>query len=419
MALGAAMATGKPQAYAVVPGPGLLNSTAALLHRLRHERAGDRPDRPDPAAAHRQRPRPSARDPRPARPDAPLTKWAERIQAPQEAPRLVEQAFRQLHTGRPQPGRRWNARSTSGAPAPRSRDGRGGRPRPAGRSTTRRSTRPPSCWARPSGRSSSSAAARRTPAPRSPRSPRCWRRRSPPARWAAASCDARHPLAVNLPVAHRLWSDADVVLAVGTRFFIQQMTGASTPTSRSSGSTSIRTSIDRHAQPDGRHRRRRRAAAAAPARRAAAAQSRRATRAPGELWPRARWHSQTELAAAAAARLSAGDPRGVARGRHLRRRGRRRSATRRASAIRSTSRAPSSRPAIRARSAGATPRRSAPRSRGPTAGREHHRRRRLHVQRAGAGDRGAPRHRRDRGRVRRRRLRQRQAHRRSCATATA
>src|SRR6187431_3642134 len=31
MALGAALATGKPQAYAVVPGPGLLNSTAALL----------------------------------------------------------------------------------------------------------------------------------------------------------------------------------------------------------------------------------------------------------------------------------------------------------------------------------------------------------------------------------------------------
>jgi len=31
LALGAALATGKPQAYAVVPGPGLLNSSAALL----------------------------------------------------------------------------------------------------------------------------------------------------------------------------------------------------------------------------------------------------------------------------------------------------------------------------------------------------------------------------------------------------
>ena len=34
MALGAALATGKPSACAVVPGPGLLNSSAALLtHR--------------------------------------------------------------------------------------------------------------------------------------------------------------------------------------------------------------------------------------------------------------------------------------------------------------------------------------------------------------------------------------------------
>src|SRR6266850_2732028 len=31
MALGAALATGKPAAYTVVPGPGLLNSAAALL----------------------------------------------------------------------------------------------------------------------------------------------------------------------------------------------------------------------------------------------------------------------------------------------------------------------------------------------------------------------------------------------------
>src|ERR687893_1374703 len=31
MALGAELATGRPQAYAVVPGPGLLNSAAALL----------------------------------------------------------------------------------------------------------------------------------------------------------------------------------------------------------------------------------------------------------------------------------------------------------------------------------------------------------------------------------------------------
>ncbi len=38
MALGAALATGKPQVYSVVPGPGLLNSTAALCPRSRAHR---------------------------------------------------------------------------------------------------------------------------------------------------------------------------------------------------------------------------------------------------------------------------------------------------------------------------------------------------------------------------------------------
>ena len=30
-----------------------------------------------------------------------------------------------------------------------------------------------------------------------------------------------HRLAVDMPVGHRLWKDADAVLAIGTRFFIQ------------------------------------------------------------------------------------------------------------------------------------------------------------------------------------------------------
>ena len=33
---------------------------------------------------------------------------------------------------------------------------------------------------------------------------------------------ARHRLAVNMPIGHRLWKDADVVLAIGTRLLIQQ-----------------------------------------------------------------------------------------------------------------------------------------------------------------------------------------------------
>ena len=38
MALGAALATGRPAAYSVVPGPGFLNSTAALARPIRPAR---------------------------------------------------------------------------------------------------------------------------------------------------------------------------------------------------------------------------------------------------------------------------------------------------------------------------------------------------------------------------------------------
>src|SRR3954447_2430411 len=103
MALGAALATGKPAVYSVVPGPGFLNSTAALAtaystgarvlaligqipsraigkgHGLLHEI-------PDQLGILRT-----------------LTKWAERVGAPAEAPGLVARAFQQLNSGRARP----------------------------------------------------------------------------------------------------------------------------------------------------------------------------------------------------------------------------------------------------------------------------------------------------------------------------
>ena len=67
MALGAALATGKPQAYAVVPGPGPAQFLGRAAHRLFDERAGAGAGRADPARRHRPQARPSARDPRPGR----------------------------------------------------------------------------------------------------------------------------------------------------------------------------------------------------------------------------------------------------------------------------------------------------------------------------------------------------------------
>ncbi len=103
MALGAAMATGRPAAYAVVPGPGVLNTTAALctayavnapvLALTGHipssaigRGLGFLHEIPDQLGILRS-----------------LTKWADRIRAPQEAPALVGEAFRQLRSGRPRP----------------------------------------------------------------------------------------------------------------------------------------------------------------------------------------------------------------------------------------------------------------------------------------------------------------------------
>lgn len=103
MALGFACATGRPAAFAVVPGPGVLNTTAALatawgvnapvlcltgqvpgpmIGRLR----GQLHELPDQLATMRS-----------------LLKWADRIEHPSQAPILVARAFQEMQSGRPGP----------------------------------------------------------------------------------------------------------------------------------------------------------------------------------------------------------------------------------------------------------------------------------------------------------------------------
>jgi len=103
MAYGYAKSTGKVGAYAVVPGPGLLNSSAALCTAwANHARVlcisgqipstsigkgyGDLHEIDDQLGMIRH-----------------ITKWAERINHPADAPRLVDEAFSQLLNGRPRP----------------------------------------------------------------------------------------------------------------------------------------------------------------------------------------------------------------------------------------------------------------------------------------------------------------------------
>jgi len=103
MAFGYARSTGRPGVYAVVPGPGVLNTGAALctaygccapvlcitgqvpsafLGRGR----GHLHELPDQLATLRT-----------------LTKWSARIERPAEAPEIVNEAFRQMLSGRPGP----------------------------------------------------------------------------------------------------------------------------------------------------------------------------------------------------------------------------------------------------------------------------------------------------------------------------
>src|SRR5919106_2220274 len=103
MAYGYAAATGRPGAYCVVPGPGFLNTTAALatayacnapvlclsgqvpLRRIGRA-FGLLHELPDQLGIMQR-----------------LTKWAARIEAPHEAPHLVARAIEQMQTGRPRP----------------------------------------------------------------------------------------------------------------------------------------------------------------------------------------------------------------------------------------------------------------------------------------------------------------------------
>jgi acetolactate synthase-1/2/3 large subunit len=103
MAFGYAKSTGRVGAYAVVPGPGVLNTTAALCtayacntpvlcitgqvpSNYLGKGRGQLHELPDQLATMRT-----------------LTKWAVRIEHPADAPRLVAEAFRQMKSGRPGP----------------------------------------------------------------------------------------------------------------------------------------------------------------------------------------------------------------------------------------------------------------------------------------------------------------------------
>src|SRR4051794_1316803 len=103
MALGAALATGRPQAYAVVPGPGLLNSAAALLtaYGMNAPVLALIGQIPQAVIGRGQGHLHEIRDQ--AGIISRLVDFAAHIAAPEQASPLVAQAIRAMITGRPGP----------------------------------------------------------------------------------------------------------------------------------------------------------------------------------------------------------------------------------------------------------------------------------------------------------------------------
>jgi acetolactate synthase-1/2/3 large subunit len=219
MALGAALATGKPAAYSVVPGPGFLNSSAALVTAYSTGAkvlalVGQIPSRaigkgfgflheiPDQLGILRT-----------------LTKSAERVERPEAAPGLVAQAFRQLHSGRARPvglelppdvlGAKAEVELVAPLPpepaAPLDEDAI------AQAAAALAAAECPVIFVGGGALDASAqvqALAERLAAP------------VVGFRRGKGVLDNRHVLSHSLPGGHALWSRADVVLAVGTRIFL-------------------------------------------------------------------------------------------------------------------------------------------------------------------------------------------------------
>lgn len=220
MALGAALATGRPQVFAAVPGPGILNASAALLTAYGMNApvlalAGQIPSNAiERGHGHLHEIRDQLGLLRH------LTKDAQRIAGPADAGAKLASALQLARSGRPGPVALecaidvWPTRGP-GSPA---------LPLPvlqpavdsdaieqAGKLLGK--AKRPLIMVGGGAQGAGDALVRVAEMLQAPVG--YYRR-------GHGALPGSHPLAVNLPTAHRLWRDADVVLAVGTRLYTQQ-----------------------------------------------------------------------------------------------------------------------------------------------------------------------------------------------------
>lgn len=216
MAFGYAQTTGKEGVYTVVPGPGLLNSTAALctawacnspvlaisgqVHLAGIDSGyGHLHEIPDQLGLIRH-----------------LTKWAERINHPAQTPEVMQRAFTELRSGRPRPVEVEMPMDVMAATAvvAGARKATAMAPPPLDDERIRDAARLLAGASRPmivvgSGVLHAApellAVAERLQAPVMAK------------RKGKGVIPGDHYLSQNLPAGHRLWGQADAVLAIGTR----------------------------------------------------------------------------------------------------------------------------------------------------------------------------------------------------------
>ena len=214
MALGAAVATGRPQAYCVVPGPGLLNSSAALLtaYGMNAPVLALFGQIPEKAIGRGYGHLHEIRDQ--AGIIARLVDWSAQIRAPREAPRLVAKAIQAMFTGRPGPAALECAIDVWGREGTVSPQG----PLPVrepriDEDAIKAAAKRLGAAKRPlivAGGGAQDASAEVTALAHELQAPVLSYRRG------RGVLDDRDPLSVNLPLGRELWREADVVLAVGT-----------------------------------------------------------------------------------------------------------------------------------------------------------------------------------------------------------
>jgi len=215
MALGAALATGRTQAYCVVPGPGLLNSSAALLTAYGTNAPVLALIGHIPQAAigrmlghlHEIRDQAGIIER--------LVDHYARIQTPAQAPGLVAAAIASMRSGRPGPAALecaidvWGTRAPVPPIAPPAPSG----PAPLDEDAISSAAKRLGGAARPLivvGGGAQDAAAEVTELSRLLQAPVLAFRRG------RGVLDARDPLSVTLPLGHEEWAKADVVLGIGT-----------------------------------------------------------------------------------------------------------------------------------------------------------------------------------------------------------